>query len=138
MAFLGRFVTILPTYAALLASPSNKAWKRFLLWNAAGGVLWAATFGVGDYEFGGIVTHLGNVSTAVHGACAAVGGIIGYVAMRRYGSQILARAEAAMPESHRRAGPERGSCLPCGGATRGRTRGCRNVALTFGSLDTVS
>lgn len=100
IVFFGRFVTILRTYAALLAGTSKMAWKRFLMFNAAGGVLWAATFGVGSYEFGAVVTRFGNVATAVLGACAVVGAVVGFVAMRRYGSQILARAEAAISASH--------------------------------------
>ena len=45
--FVGRFITILRTYSALLAGLARLPYPRFLLWNAAGGCLWALTFGNG-------------------------------------------------------------------------------------------
>lgn len=41
MVFFGRLVSILRTYAAFLAGISRMRWRRFLLANAAGGIVWA-------------------------------------------------------------------------------------------------
>jgi membrane protein DedA with SNARE-associated domain len=52
VVFFGRFVSILRTYAAFLAGTLKMHWRRFLVFNAAGGILWATIFGVGFYYFG--------------------------------------------------------------------------------------
>jgi membrane protein DedA with SNARE-associated domain len=39
VVFLGRFVSILRTYAAFLAGISRMRWRRFLAANAAGGIV---------------------------------------------------------------------------------------------------
>ena len=50
--FFGRFTAILRTYSAFLAGLSRLSYPRFLLWNAAGGILWALTFGWLGAAFG--------------------------------------------------------------------------------------
>ena len=52
VVFWGRFVSILRTYAAFLAGTNRMAWGRFLVFNAAGAVVWATFFGVVYYVFG--------------------------------------------------------------------------------------
>ena len=52
VVFWGRFVSILRTYAAFLAGTNQMAWGRFLVFNAAGAVVWATAFGVAYYVFG--------------------------------------------------------------------------------------
>ncbi len=51
--FFGRFVSLLRITAAWLAGISHMPWWRFLAWNAAGGVVWAAAVGLVAYELGG-------------------------------------------------------------------------------------
>lgn len=100
IVFLGRFVTILRTYAALLAGTGEMAWKRFLFSNALGGVTWAFVFGVGAYEFGGLVTRIGNVMAIILGTAAVILAVLGYLAMRRYVGEILVRARTGTLQSH--------------------------------------
>jgi undecaprenyl-diphosphatase len=50
--FLGRFVALLRTTAALLAGVSCMPYLRFTLFNAAGGVCWTALVGTLGYAFG--------------------------------------------------------------------------------------
>jgi membrane protein DedA with SNARE-associated domain len=50
--FLGRFVSLLRVTAAWLAGISHMPWWRFLFWNAAGGIVWAAAFGIVAYYSG--------------------------------------------------------------------------------------
>jgi membrane protein DedA with SNARE-associated domain len=50
--FIGRFVAVLRVTAAWIAGISHMPWWRFLLWNAAGGIVWATLFGVIAYHFG--------------------------------------------------------------------------------------
>jgi membrane protein DedA with SNARE-associated domain len=50
--FLGRFIAFLRVTSAWLAGISHMPWKRFLIWNAAGGIAWATLVAVVSYEFG--------------------------------------------------------------------------------------
>ena len=52
VVFFGRFLALLRTVAALLAGINNMPWRRFLFFNAAGGVVWASVFGIGAYVAG--------------------------------------------------------------------------------------
>ncbi|HUY78235.1 MAG TPA: DedA family protein, partial [Ktedonobacterales bacterium] len=50
--FFGRFVPIGRIFSAVLAGVSRMHYRRFLLWNAAGGVVWATVVGSLGYIFG--------------------------------------------------------------------------------------
>ena len=43
--FFGRFTAVLRAWAAFLAGVNSMNWRTFLLYNAAGGILWAIIFG---------------------------------------------------------------------------------------------
>ena len=43
--FFGRFVAILRAWAAFLAGVNHMPWRKFLLFNAAGGIVWAIVYG---------------------------------------------------------------------------------------------
>jgi membrane protein DedA with SNARE-associated domain len=51
--FFGRFVAVLRITAAWMAGISHMTWWRFLLYNAAGGILWATLIGLVAYYLGG-------------------------------------------------------------------------------------
>ncbi|HZU68614.1 MAG TPA: DedA family protein [Ktedonobacteraceae bacterium] len=44
--FFGRFVSILRAWAAFLAGVNHMRWRSFLLYNAAGGIVWAIVYGL--------------------------------------------------------------------------------------------
>ena len=50
--FLGRFIAGLRALAALLAGINCMGWRRFLFFNASGGIVWAAAYGFAAYAFG--------------------------------------------------------------------------------------
>jgi undecaprenyl-diphosphatase len=50
--FLGRWVAGLRIAAAWLAGINRMAWKRFLFWNALGGITWALSVGLLAYWLG--------------------------------------------------------------------------------------
>lgn len=50
--FFGRFIALLRITAAWMAGMSKMPWKKFLFWNAAGGIVWATAFGLAAYFFG--------------------------------------------------------------------------------------
>src|SRR5579859_5359798 len=47
--FFGRFVALLRAWAAFLAGTNRMRWPKFLLFNAAGGILWAIIYGLLGY-----------------------------------------------------------------------------------------
>jgi membrane protein DedA with SNARE-associated domain len=50
--FLARFVAVLRVTAAWLAGITRMHWLTFLMWNAAGGIVWAIAYGTVAYYFG--------------------------------------------------------------------------------------
>jgi membrane protein DedA with SNARE-associated domain len=50
VVFFGRFVALLRILAAFLAGVNHMPWRRFLIANAAGAVLWASVFGIGGFD----------------------------------------------------------------------------------------
>ena len=63
VVFFGRFV-----YAAFLAGTTRMPWRRILIYNAAGSVLWAALYTFASYGLGNA---LHSVETALTVAVAA-------------------------------------------------------------------
>src|SRR5579884_2114019 len=52
VVFFGRFISILRTYAAFLAGTNRMQYVRFLVFNAAGGVIWSGIYALGFYYAG--------------------------------------------------------------------------------------
>jgi len=52
IVFFGRFVALLRAFAALLAGANGLRPLRFLIFNAAGGIVWATVFGLGGFVLG--------------------------------------------------------------------------------------
>ena len=50
--FFGRFIAILRFTAAWVAGLGRMEWKKFLFWNAAGGICWATLVGLVSYYAG--------------------------------------------------------------------------------------
>jgi membrane protein DedA with SNARE-associated domain len=106
VVFLGRFVALLRIPAAFLAGVNRMRWRSFLAANAAGAVLWAATFGFGGYFFGKFLFRLHSAVAAVV-FIIALGAFfgIGYL-IHRYEHRLIDEAERALP------GPLEGVIVP--------------------------
>jgi len=50
--FFGRHVAILRAWAAFLAGVNRMPWPKFLLYNAAGGIVWVTMYGLLGYTLG--------------------------------------------------------------------------------------
>lgn len=50
--FIGRFIALLRTWAAVLAGVGNMQYSTFMLYNALGAITWAVIFGTLGYVFG--------------------------------------------------------------------------------------
>ena len=58
IVFFGRFVAFLRIFAALLAGVHRFGWAPFLVFNAAGAIVWALSFGMAGFLFGDAVTRV--------------------------------------------------------------------------------
>ncbi len=97
VVFFGRFVAVLRALAAFLAGANRMTWSRFLAFNAAGGIVWAALYGAGAYYLGKQVHHvLGPVGIGLL-VVTAVLMIAGFFILRHHEKQLEERAERALP-----------------------------------------
>jgi membrane protein DedA with SNARE-associated domain len=82
IVFFGRFITVLRALAAFLAGVNRMRWQRFLLLNAAGGIVWALGYGLSAYWFGAAVQHLSTPIAIGFLIVGAIGALAGIVALR--------------------------------------------------------
>jgi len=109
IVFLGRFVAEIRTFGALLAGINCMDWGRFLVANAAGGIVWATVYGLGGYLVGDRVPHLlGPVGIALF-AAVVVAAVAMFVFLRRNERRLQAEAEKALPGPLRHAHHDRGT-----------------------------
>jgi membrane protein DedA with SNARE-associated domain len=97
VVFFGRFVAVLRVLAAVLAGVNRMDWRRFLLANTAGAILWASIVGFGAYCFGRAVTHVTGpvgVALVVVGLSAIIGAAL---FVRAHEAELEAEAERALP-----------------------------------------
>jgi membrane protein DedA with SNARE-associated domain len=98
VVFFGRFVAVLRTYAAFFAGLSTMRWPRFLVANAAGGLLWAGFYAFGAYALGSAASGVGNTITIVGYVVASVLTVASIVLARWSLRRFEQRAEDAFPE----------------------------------------
>ena len=97
VVFTGRFITVLRTYAAFLAGTNLMSWRRFLLYNAAGGILWAVLIGAGAYLLGAAVHQVSTIVTVTGGVLLVVIVIVLVFYLRRHMKRLERKAEQAYP-----------------------------------------
>jgi membrane protein DedA with SNARE-associated domain len=97
IVFFSRFVALLRAFAAFLAGVNRYTWEEFLLFNAAGGIVWATIFGAGGYLLGHAFEHYAR-PVGVAALIAAVIGAVFAGRFIRYHEQALEEeAEKAFP-----------------------------------------
>jgi membrane protein DedA with SNARE-associated domain len=97
VVFFGRFVSILRTYLAFLAGANRMPVPRFLAAIVAGGIVWAALYGIAAYALGNQISHLSGPVGIAFIALALVVIIAGVIFIRKQGKRLEARAEEAFP-----------------------------------------
>lgn len=102
VVFFGRFVAILRTYAAFLAGTTRMPWRRFLVFNAAGGILWSTLYGIAAYVLGTKVESFSRPLAIAFGVAGAAGLVVAAIIVRRQENRLRGPAESAFP------GPLRG------------------------------
>jgi membrane protein DedA with SNARE-associated domain len=119
VVFVGRFVSVLRTYAAFLAGASQMAWRKFLPANAFGGIAWAGACTLAAYLAGDA---LQQASAAIGWALIGTGAaatLAAVLLLRRHVGTLADRAEAAYPGPLEPAIPHRGDMRPPAGACHG-------------------
>ena len=96
IVFFGRFAALLRTYAAVLAGVNRLNAGTFFLYNAAGGITWAAVFGVGGYLLGQSIERVAGPVGYVALAAALVGLVWLWRFYKKHEAAILATAEREM------------------------------------------
>jgi membrane protein DedA with SNARE-associated domain len=97
VVFFGRFTAVLRTYAAFLAGTLHMDWRRFLFFNATGGILWSLIFGLGAYWAQDAFHRLStpaNIAFGVIGISAAIW-LIWFA--HRNAERLEDQAEKALP-----------------------------------------
>ena len=96
VVFFGRFVSVLRIFAAFLAGVNRMHWRRFLIFNAAGGIVWSTIYGVAAFLLG---KQLLQLSGRIDFALAVVGVaviILVIVFLRRNEARLQREADRAM------------------------------------------
>src|SRR6185312_8442197 len=97
VVFFGRFVAVLRALAAFLAGANRMGWRRFLFFNAAGGCLWAAAYGIGAYYIGTAISGLAApIGIGIGAFAIAVLVFAGFV-VRHHEAELEHKAEQALP-----------------------------------------
>jgi membrane protein DedA with SNARE-associated domain len=97
VVFFGRFVSILRTYAAFLAGTTRMRWRRFVVANASGGIVWAGIYTLASYLAGNALQKASGTITWVLAGAAVVAIVAVLVLVRRQTGRLAVRAEAAYP-----------------------------------------
>jgi membrane protein DedA with SNARE-associated domain len=97
VVFFGRFFSVLRIFAAFLAGVNHMHWRRFLIFNAAGGIIWSTIYGVAAFLLGKQLLQLsGRVDFAL--AVVGVAVIIAVIVfLRRNEARLQREADRAMP-----------------------------------------
>src|ERR1700694_1644441 len=97
VVFFGRFISVLRIFAAFLAGVNHMHWRRFLIFNALGGIIWSTIYGVAAYLLG---QQLLRLSGTVDFALAVVGVVViagAILFLRRNEAGLQGEADAAIP-----------------------------------------
>ena len=97
VVFFGRFVSVLRTYAAFLSGTLKMPWRRFLPFNAAGGIIWAAIYSFVPYVVGNAIHSASRTVDIGIGIAAAVVVLGALLFIRRRAGRLADQAEAAYP-----------------------------------------
>jgi membrane protein DedA with SNARE-associated domain len=97
VVFFGRFVAVLRTYAAFLAGVGQMDWRRFLAFNAAGGIVWATIFGLAGFYGQKAFERASTPINVALGVVGFSGVVLGIVFVRRRTHRLTEVAERAYP-----------------------------------------
>jgi membrane protein DedA with SNARE-associated domain len=97
IVFFGRFIALLRSLAALMAGLNQMSWPRFVVFNAAGGILWATCYGLAAFYFGKQIeafTRPIGLTLLLIGTIILLGSLW---FIRRHETDLEIKAERALP-----------------------------------------
>jgi membrane protein DedA with SNARE-associated domain len=97
VVFFGRFVAVLRAWAAFLAGTNRMPWGRFLIANAAGGIVWSAVVACLAFRFGEAATRVAGFVGWICMGLAVLAFVAGGVFVKRHEARLLERAEREVP-----------------------------------------
>lgn len=89
VVFFGRFITILRYTAAWVAGIAGMPWRKFLFWNAAGGICWATLVGLVSYYAGGAAADAIQ-RYGIYAAAVVAGAVVVFFLITHFGKKWLA------------------------------------------------
>lgn len=97
VVFFGRFVPVLRALAAFLAGANRMDWPRFLVFNAAGGMVWASAYGVAAFRLGQEVERLAKPVGIALAVAAVIAIVVLLVVLRAQEARLEQEVERALP-----------------------------------------
>jgi membrane protein DedA with SNARE-associated domain len=97
LVFFGRFIAILRAITAVLAGTNCMPWWRFLFFNAIGGIVWTAAYGMAAYAAGEYIVRLKGQVAFIGLVLAVVAAVAAFGFVRRHEAALELKAEKALP-----------------------------------------
>ena len=97
VVFFARFIAVLRALAAILAGINRMPWRRFLVFNAVGGIAWAGGYGALAYFFGERVERFTKSAGMAIAAIGICGALALFWIIRRHEARLEAEAERMLP-----------------------------------------
>jgi membrane protein DedA with SNARE-associated domain len=97
IVFFGRFVSVLRTFAAILAGVNRMPVTRFFAANALGGFAWATIIGSGAYTLGAHAHSLSRSFTLVGSFLALLLIVMFGIVLKRQERRLQEKADRALP-----------------------------------------
>jgi len=97
IVIVARFIPVLRSLAGILAGANRMPWRRFLLANVVGAVIWASFFGFAAYMLGRQFERLAGPMVIVLGVATVIVITAGAIFAARHEAQLTAEAERALP-----------------------------------------
>ncbi len=96
--FLGRFIAILRAFAGILAGANQMPWRKFLLFNGLGAIVWTAAIALGAFYFGKAFVHLSRPLGLALLVLTGVALIAAFIYARSQEAALQRAADAALLE----------------------------------------
>lgn len=97
VVFFGRFVSVLRAYAAFLAGTARMPWRRFLIYNASGGIVWATLYGSAAYLAGRVIETLSRPLAIAFGGAGVTAIVVAFLLVRGHERRLEEIAEREFP-----------------------------------------
>ncbi|GAA09903.1 membrane protein [Acetobacter senegalensis] len=107
IVFIGRFISLLRVFVAILAGACEMAWPRFMLFNALGGACWAGGYALGTYALGKKISEVSGPTGIAIGVLTAIGLVGSAMFLKKNEARLTQKAlQEARAEGELSAGPD--------------------------------